>query len=476
MSPGPQHESTAPALDDAHARAAQRTFERMTTAPVAGLVVRLGIPTMLSMLITALYNTASTYYVSYLGTSAVGAMGVVFALQIVIQAIGIMIGQGCASQASRLLGAKNFARADTLASSALLTVLAAASLLAAAAFVFLDPILFALGATPTILPYARDYTLAILAAAPLMAGAFALNCILRSEGLALVGMIGLAAGGILNIAVAPVFIFTLEMGIAGAGWATALCQSLSFAVLLAHFLRGKGSIAMHVRCIGRSFEVYASLVKNGMPSLARNVLGAVAAALLNLMAGGFGDAGVAGMSIVGRIMMITGSALIGLGQGYQPVLGYNWGARRFERVQRAFDATLLMSIAIMSAMAVLAFSFSEEVIAFFKTNDPAVLEVAVPALELQCLVMPLVPVNVLGNMTYQVLGRTGVATLLASTRQGLFFIPAIVFLPAAFGLTGLQAAQPAAEVLSFVVCGWYVLRFRHEVKQKAAFKETDAAP
>ena len=372
--------SKGPAQDDqgaqdaastnAHAEAARRTFERMTSAPVAGLVIRLGIPTMISMLITALYNTASTWYVSFLGTSAVGAMGVVFALQMIIQALGIMFGQGCASQASRLLGARNYARANTLASSALAAVLIAGSVFGLLVWILMDPLLSLMGATPTILPYAQDYARAVLVAAPLMAASFTLNNILRSEGLALFGMVGLACGGILNVAGAPVFIFVLDLGIAGAGWATMLCQSVSFFILLSFFLRGKGTIALSTASISRSWEVYSSILKNGIPSLTRNILGAVAASVLNLMAGNFGDAGVAGMSIVGRVMMMTSAAMIGIGQGYQPVLGYNWGAGRYERVSKAFDTTMLLSTSAMTLLAIVGFVFAEEVIAFFKTNDP----------------------------------------------------------------------------------------------------------
>ena len=446
--------------------AASRTFERMTTAPVAGLVLRLGVPTMLSMLVTALYNTASTYYVSYLGTSAVGAMGVVFALQMIIQAIGIMIGQGCATQTSRLLGAQNYARANTLATSAVFAVLCAGSLFALLAWAFVDALLSVMGATPTILPYARQYAQAVLLASPFMAGAFTLNNILRSEGLALVGMIGLAAGGLLNIAVAPVFIFVLDAGIAGAAWATALCQTLSFFVLLSHYMRGKGSIAMQPSWISRSAAVYVSLVKNGIPSLTRNVLGAVAASVLNLMAGSFGDAGVAGMSIVGRVMMITAAALIGIGQGFQPVLGYNWGAKLFDRVKKALDVTIAMGTGLMVVLGFLGFAFAEDIVSFFEVNDPEVMNIGVLALRLQCSVAIIVPVNVIGNMAFQVIGRTAVGTLLAATRQGLFFLPIILILPGYIGLLGVQSAQPIAEVLSFFVCGFFLWHFRKEVENR----------
>ena len=444
--------------------AAQRTFHRMTTAPVAGLVLRLGIPTVLSMLVTALYNTASTFYVSYLGTSAVGAMGVVFALQMIIQALGIMVGQGCASQTSRLLGGRRYWRAYATASTAVFTSLALGTIFSIVSFMLLEPLMALMGATDTILPYAVAYAKPVLAAAPLMAAAFTLNNILRSEGLAFIGMIGLGIGGILNIGIAPLFIFTFELGIAGAGWATAVSQTLSFFILITHYLRGKGSIRLSPALISKSRTTYLTLLRLGTPSLSRNILGAVAASVLNLTAGNFGDAGVAAMSIVGRVMMVTTASMIGIGQGYQPVLGYNWGAKRYDRALKAIDATLAMATCLMTTLGILGFFFAPEVIGFFRTEDPVVLKIGVEALMLQCLVAPIVPVNVIGNMTYQVLGRAGIATFLSSTRQGIFFLPLILFLPDIFGLRGLESAQPLAEVLSFTICAWFVLRFRREAK------------
>ena len=232
------HDHTKRTAESARNTAA-RTFERMTTEPVAGLIVRLGIPTVLSMLVTALYNTVSTFYVSYLGTSAVGAMGVAFALQMVIQALGIMVGQGCASQTSRLLGAKEYAKAHETASSALFTSLLLGVLFSVVSLYTLTSLLSVMGATDTILPYAIAYAKPVLYAAPFMAASFTLNNILRSEGMAFVGMIGLGIGGILNMAVAPLFIFTFDLGISGAGWATALSQTVSFAILLSFFAGGR---------------------------------------------------------------------------------------------------------------------------------------------------------------------------------------------------------------------------------------------
>ena len=449
---------------------ANRTYRKMTEEAVAPLVVKLGVPTMLSMLVTALYSTASTYYVSYLGTSAVGAMGVVFALQTIIQAIGIMIGQGCAAQTSRLLGARDYPKANTLASSGLFLSLLVSSVFALCAWAALKTLLSSMGATETILPYARIYAEIILLACPFMAASYTLNNLLRSEGLAIVGMMGLGAGGVLNIAVAPLFIFVFDWGIAGAAWANALCQFISFGILLSHYWRGRGSMHMHWAWISKSLSLYGSIFKNGLPSLTRNLLGAVAASVLNLMAGRYGDAGVAAMSIVGQVMMMTNAFLIGLGQGFQPVLGYNWGAKLFDRVKKALDVTIAMGTGLMVILGLLGFVFAGEIVGFFEVNDPEVMNIGVLALRLQCSVAIIVPVNVIGNMAFQVIGRTAIGTLLAATRQGLFFLPLIMVLPGYIGLLGIQSAQPIAEVLSFFVCGFFLWHFRKEVANRIIYQ------
>ena len=407
-------EVPAPTTNDAN-----RTYRKMTEEAVAPLVLKLGVPTMLSMLVTALYMTASTYYVSYLGTSAVGAMGVIFALQTIIQAIGIMIGQGCAAQTSRLLGAKAYVHANTLASSGLFISLLFSSLFALTAWAVLEWLLSWMGATATILPYASTYAQIILLACPFMAASYTLNNLLRSEGLAIVGMMGLGAGGVLNIGVAPIFIFVFDWGIAGAAWANALCQIISFTILLSHYLRGKGSLQIHCSFISKEATIYFSIFKNGLPSLTRNSLGAV-----------------------------------------------NWGAKLFDRVKTALDVTIAMGTVLMVALGLLGFIFAQEVVGFFKVNDPNVMNVGVLALRLQCSVAIIVPVNVIGNMAFQVIGRTAVGTLLAATRQGLFFLPLILILPGQIGLLGVQSAQPIAEVLSFFVCGYFLWHFRTEVQNR----------
>ena len=443
------------------------TFARLTTAPVLPLIIRLGVPTMMSMLVTALYNTAAAFYVASLGTSAIAALGIVFSLQMFIQALGIMVGQGCASMTSRLLGAKDYDRVNRLASTGLLTVAVIAVTFALLARIFLTPFLQAIGATDTILPYAWDYAEVILMGAPVMAAAFTLNNLLRSEGLAFVGMLGLGAGGILNIIVTPVFIFGFGWGIAGAAWSTVLCQLISFVILLSHYWRGHGSIHLSVRLVDFDPRTHALILKNGIPSMTRNACATVAACLLNVVAAGFGDAAVAAMSVVGRVMMISNALLIGLGQGFQPVLGYNWGAGLFIRVKESLDATLKMGYFIVVTGGLVGFVFAADIMQFFAVGDAEVVAVGVFAMQLQCLACIIMPINIIGNMAYQVLGRAGIATLLAASRQGLFFLPLVFLLPYSLGLTGLQAVPAASEVMASFVCGYYLYKLRREFIARA---------
>ena len=446
--------------------AANRTYRKMTEDPVASLVVKLGIPTMLSMLVTALYSTASTYYVSYLGTSAVGAMGVNFALQTVIQAIGIMIGQGCASQTSRLLGAKNYVRANALASSGLFLSLVFSAVFALFAIIGLKSLLRAMGATDTILPYAKDYASIILLAAPFMAASYTLNNLLRSEGLAIVGMMGLGFGGVLNIAVCPIFIFVFDWGIQGAACATAICQMISFVILLSHYLRGKGSMKMHWAFISKEFSLYGSIFKNGLPSLTRNSLGAVAASVLNLMAGRYGDAGVAAMSIVGQVMMITNAFLIGLGQGFQPVCGFNFGAKRYDRVLESFWFCVKVAVVLLTTLAVISFFGAGTIMAQFRKDDPAVIEIGTWAMRFQCLTLPFQSWIIMSNMLTQTIGYGFRASIVAAGRQGIFLFPVLLSLPGLMGVRGLQLCQPAADICTFIAAMVIVLGVLKELREK----------
>ena len=310
-------------------------FARMTQTPIPRLITTLAVPTIISMMITSVYNMADTFFVGRIGTSATGAVGVVFSLMAVIQAIGFMFGQGSGNYIARSLGGQDFRDASRMSATGFFSALIVGGLITLFGLLFLDPLVRLLGATETILPYARDYARYILLGASYMTASLVLNNQLRFQGSASYAMVGIAAGGILNIALDPLFIFVFGMGIAGAAIATVISQFVSFCILLAGCTRG-GNIRIHFRDFTPRWELYREILRGGLPSLWRQGLASVATICLNLAAGPYGDAAIAAMSIVSRVNMFASSALIGFGQGFQPVCGFNYGARLYRRVREGF--------------------------------------------------------------------------------------------------------------------------------------------
>ena len=407
----------------AAAGAGDAQYRKMTQTPIPRLVATLAVPTIISMLVTAVYNMADTFFVAQLGTSAAGAVGIVFSLMAVIQAIGFMLGMGAGNLVSRYLGA-----------------------------------------TPTILPYARDYARYILFGAPVMCASFVLNNILRGEGKAMLAMVGIGLGGVLNIGLDPLFIYTFGLGIAGAAIATLLSQCVSFAILLACFLRRKSAVRLHIGQVSRKAEVYARIIKTGMPSFCRQSLASVATVLLNVNAAVYGDAAVAAMSVVGRIFMFVFSFMLGFGQGFQPVAGYNFGAKRYDRVRGATYFTMLVGTVLMSVLAAAGFLAAPGALALFRRDDAEVIAIGALALRAQCVVLPLFGVSTVTNMLLQVTGQSGQATFLSLCRQGIFFVPFILLLPQLIGLLGVQLAQPAADLCTFAVTLPFLLSFLRRLK------------
>lgn len=425
-------------------------YEWITTAPLPGLISSLAVPTIISMLITAVYNMADTFFVGHLGTSAQGAVGVVFALMAIIQAIGFTFGQGSGNQVSRLLGQRQEETALRVASTGFFTALIAGAVLSAAALLNLDALVRSLGATETILPYARDYTRFILIGAPYMAASLVLNNLLRFEGNAFYGMLGIASGAVLNIALDPLFIFVLDMGVGGAALATIISQFVSFCILVAQCGRG-GSLPIHIRYFSPSLSMYRSIFRNGMPSLYRQGLASIAAICLNTAANPYGDAAITAMTVVSRVTAFAGSALIGFGQGFQPVCGFNFGAGLYGRVRRGFWFCVRVSFSFLILLSVLGLVFAPQIILLFQKNDPDVVAIGARALRLQCLTLPLTSWVILTNMTLQTSGQSTQASFLAMARQGLFFLPLIWILPRFLDLWGVQLAQPIADGFSFLL-------------------------
>ena len=442
-------------------RTAQQ-FRKMTETPIPKLILSLAAPTILSMLITSIYNLADTFFVGQISTSASGAVGVVSSLMAIIQALGFMLGHGAGSIISRSLGSQNTKAATRFASTSFFTALTFGLILAAVGLTTLPHFMMLLGSTETILPHACAYARPILIAAPLMMSSLVMNNILRYEGKASFAMIGLVTGGVLNMVLDPVFIFGFGLGTAGAGIATALSQSISFCILLSMFLRGKTVSQFQLSAITRSPAEFGTILMTGLPSFGRQGLNSIGGMLLNIAARNYGDAAVAGMSIVSRIFMFIISVAIGTGQGFQPVAGFNYGARKYRRVEKACVFTMCASFCFLSVIIAACWFNAEALIKLFR-DDPEVTAIALPAFRYQCFACFLQPVIVAGNMLFQSIGKSGRATFLACCRQGVFFIPLILTLPRMFGLLGIEICQPIADVLTFVVTVPFLFPFLHQL-------------
>lgn len=433
-------------------------YDKMTKQPVGSLVITLGIPTTISMLVTNIYNMVDTMFVGKLGTSASGAVGIVFGFMSILQAFGFLFGQGAGSIISRRLGNKDEDSASVVASTAFFSSMFMGLLIGILGTVFNTKMVYLLGSTDTILPYAKTYSLFIMAAAPFMTSTFTMNNILRFEGKASLSMVGLMTGAILNMVGDPILMFGLDMGIAGAGLSTAISQFVSFCVLLSMFLSGKTQSKLSVRKITREFNVLFDIVATGFPSLVRQGLQAVSTMILNQQARIYGDAAVAAMSIVSRISFFIFAVGLGIGQGFQPVCGFNYGARKFSRVKEAFSFTLVAGEVLLGMFAVAGLLFSNQAIAVFR-DDAEVIAFGTPALRYQCMALFLNPLIVLSNMTLQSTGQRAWATFLSMMRSGLYLIPMIYILTYTMGARGIQLAQPVSDVLSFATALPVIVNF-----------------
>ena len=438
-------------------------YKKMTETPIPKLILGLAAPTILSMLITSIYNLADTFFVGQISTSASGAVGVVSSLMAIIQALGFTLGHGSGTIISRSLGSRNTKAATRFASTSFFTALAVGVVLALIGLATL-PDFMLLGSTETILPHACAYARPILIAAPLMISSLVMNNILRYEGKANFAMIGLVTGGVLNILLDPVFMFALGLGTAGAGIATALSQTVSFFILLSMFLRGKTVSQFCIHSVTREAREFGMILIGGAPSFGRQGLNSIGGMLLNIAARSYGDAAVAGMSIVSRIFMFIISVAIGVGQGLQPVASFNYGARKFRRVRQAAIFTMGAAFCMLVVLVALCWVDSDALIRLFR-DDPDVTAVALPAFRFQCLAILLQPVIVVANMLFQSVGKAGRATFLACCRQGVFFIPLILILPRTLGLVGVETCQPIADVFTFIVSLPFLLAFLNQLSR-----------
>ena len=438
-------------------------YDRMTKEPVSKLVIQLGIPTTISMLVTSIYNMADTFFVGALGNSASGAVGVVFGLMAIIQAFGFMFGHGAGSIVARRLGAQEGESATDYASVSFFSALFSGTIFAIAGLLFINPLMRLFGSTDTILPYAKDYGRFILIATPIMMASFVLNNILRYEGKAYLAMIGLTTGGILNIILDPIFIYKCNMGISGAGAATALSQCISFTILLSMFLRKKTQSRLVFSRFKSNLNHLMLIMQTGFPSLVRQGLNSVATMCLNHYAGFYGDQAVAAMSIVNRICFFIFAVGLGIGQGFQPVCGFNYGAKRFDRVKKAFLFTLAVGECLLGVLAIFGIVASGWLIGCFR-DDVRVIEIGTAALRYQLLALFFQPITICATMLFQSVGANKLATMFSMLRSGVLFIPLLAVLHHFLGLAGVQSAQAIADVFTFTitlpVVIWFLKKLR----------------
>lgn len=432
-----------------HTMSQDEKYRMMTENPIPGLIGRLAVPTIISMLVTSFYNMADTFFVGRIGTSATAAVGVAFPVMAVIQALGFFCGHGSGNSISRKLGAQENDAAGELAATGFFGGLILGLLVLVFGLLFLTPLSRILGSTDTILPYTREYLGIILVGAPWMTAQFVLNNQIRFQGNAFYAMIGVGTGAVLNILLDPILIFGFRMGISGAALATVLSQLISFFLLLAG-VRFSGCIPIRLKNVRFHRERLREIAGGGLPSLFRQGLGSVATMTLNIAANPYGDAAIAAMSVVSRIFMFAISALIGFGQGFQPVCGFNYGAKKYGRVREAFWFCVKVSTVFLFALSILGFLLSGHLIGIFR-DDPEVIRIGTAAVRFQCATLILNGWIVMNNMMTQTMGKTFYASLLASARQGLFFIPILLILPRILGLTGIQSAQAAADVFAFLL-------------------------
>ena len=427
----------------------EEKFIAMTEKPVGRTICKLAVPCIVSMLVTSFYNMADTFFVGMLkSNAATGAVGVVFSMMAIIQAIGFFFGHGSGNFISRQLGQKNYKEASTMAANGFFAALATGVLICVLGLIFLEPLAYLLGSTDTILPYTKEYLGVILIGAPWMTASLVLNNQLRFQGSAIYAMIGIISGAVLNIGLDPLLILVCDLGVAGAGWATIISQLVSFIVLFIGCRRGS-NIRISIKNIRFSWNYIWQIIKGGLPSLARQSLASLATICLNHAARPLGDAVIAAMGVVQRIVMFGASAMIGFGQGFQPFCGFNYGAKLYHRVRKGFWFCVKSSFGFLIVISAVVYIFAPDLIALFR-DDPDVIRCGAAALRFQCLTFPFQSWIIMSNMMEQVMGKTLPATFLAMARQGIFFIPTVLLFAHLWGETGIQMTQAVSDGLTLL--------------------------
>ena len=442
----------------------KKQFGKMTTEPVGKLLFTLSVPTIISMMVTNIYNLVDTAFVGTLGTSESGATGIVFGYMAILQAVAFMCGQGAGSIMSRKLGARDIEEATKYSSTGFFLSFVLGLVMAVLSLVFMKPLLYLLGSTETIDPYAGTYIFYILLSAPFFTSSLTMNNLFRYEGKAKFGTIGLMIGAVINIFGDIILMFGLKLGIAGAGISTAVSQIISFSILLSMFLRRKTQTRISIKYVARDWKTVWNIIATGFPSLLRQALNSIAAVLLNKTAGVYGDETVAAMSIVSRISFFPMAVAIGIGQGFQPISSFNFGANKKNRVRKAFWTALAGEECVLTLISVPIYIFAGTLVQQLR-DDPQVIELGIRALRLMCVGQLFVPLTMMVEMGFQSIGEKMLASFGSCLRSGLLFIPTLLILKRARGMSGVQEAQPLSFVLTFIVCLFLCRIYLKQVKE-----------
>lgn len=423
-------------------------YIQMTRSPLRRLILVMAVPAVIANIVSMIYNLTDTFFVGQLGTSASAAVGVVMPIQIFIQAVGLLFGMGSGNKLSIELGRKNMDRARRLVAIGFYLGFVAGVILGIIAFIFREPMIKAFGATKTILPFAVSYATPLFFGAPFLCSIFSLNAQLRFEGYSTRSMIGIVVGSILNIGLEPLFIFTFGMGIFGGGLATAICQFISWLILL--IMHQRTGVAIHLRNFRLSRSLWNEIFSGGIPSLIRNGMLSVSASAINIAANPFGDAAIAAMTIINRVITLFNTIQIGFGQGFQPVCGYNYGARKFERVRKGYWFVVQLSVSLLVVASIGMTVFAAPIVRLFR-DDPAVVRIGAQAMFWNCLTFPLSGYVVPSNMMQQTIGHPVISSIVGLGRQGIFLVPALLIFPPHLGMLGVMISQPVADICTFAM-------------------------
>ena len=434
----------------------------MLTESLPKIIIRMAAPSIVSFLITSIYNLADTFFVSSLGTNATAAVSVNASLDQIIMMAGSMLAVGAASYISRLLGARKEERASRVFSVAFFSAMAFGAVVMVLGLAFMHPMVRLLGATDTCEQYAAEYASYVLLAAP-----FVMNQCLRAEGSAMLSMIGMGFGGILNCFLDPLFIFWLDMGVAGASIATAISKLVSFVILIFPYLTRRSLLCLSPRLFRPDGTIVGQIVSVGSSSLFRNSLAVISAIVLNRIAGGISDSVLAGIGVSTKVMMFPFGVILGFGTGFQPVAGFNWGAKRYDRVEESYRFAARTAVVGAAVMGVLLAVFAEPLITLFAKADPEMQAVGALAIRLQCLALPAHSWVAVVNMLCAGLGKALGAVLLSTSRQGSCFLPIVYPMTMLGGANGVAAVQAVADVLSIALAVPLVRRMKAMIRQAA---------